>query len=115
MVSGAAACCPAVCATKHICNPRSQHCCVLARENHRLAFDWPPDTELACQWCCCSPVGTYNTGGNTAGCQKCGSGLTTRGPRAANASMCLAPAGSYVERGTGKACQKGTYSEELNN
>jgi hypothetical protein len=64
---------------------------------------------------CCSPIGTYNTGGNTAGCQKCGIGLTTRGVKAANASMCLAPAGSYVERGTGKACQKGTYSEELNN
>ncbi|WIA13038.1 hypothetical protein OEZ85_006646 [Tetradesmus obliquus] len=61
------------------------------------------------------PIGTYNTGGNTAGCQKCGAGLTTLGPRSMNASMCLAPAGSYVERGTGKACQKGMYSEELNN
>eukprot|EP00775_Hariotina_reticulata_P003324 gene3324-3601_t len=43
------------------------------------------------------PVGTFNVGGNTAGCQKC-----------------VAPAGSYLDRGIGKLCPKGTYTDTLN-
>jgi len=34
------------------------------------------------------PVGTYNTGGNPAGCQSCASGLTTSGNGSQSASSC---------------------------
>jgi hypothetical protein len=34
------------------------------------------------------PVGTYNVGGNTAGCQKCGAGLTTNSTGSASSSDC---------------------------
>jgi hypothetical protein len=32
--------------------------------------------------------GTYNVGGNTAGCQKCGAGLNTAGTGSTSASAC---------------------------
>ena len=34
------------------------------------------------------PVGTYNVGGNTAGCQKCGAGLTTASDASSSPSAC---------------------------
>lgn len=34
------------------------------------------------------PVGTYNVGQNTAGCQKCGAGLTTAGEKSKAADDC---------------------------
>lgn len=34
------------------------------------------------------PVGTYNVGGNTAGCQKCSAGLTTAASSSNSASLC---------------------------
>lgn len=33
-------------------------------------------------------TGTYNVGSNTAGCQKCGSGLDTAGPGSNSSSLC---------------------------
>ncbi|KAF6264065.1 hypothetical protein COO60DRAFT_1663488 [Scenedesmus sp. NREL 46B-D3] len=57
--------------------------------------------------------GTYNVGSNTAGCQKCGAGLTTADTGSNAASLCLAPAGSYLDKGIGKLCQRGTYSTAL--
>ncbi len=60
------------------------------------------------------PVGTYNVGKNTAGCQKCGAGLTTAGNTTTVAADCVAPAGSYLDKGIGKLCQRGTYSTALN-
>ncbi|KAF6251142.1 hypothetical protein COO60DRAFT_1677280 [Scenedesmus sp. NREL 46B-D3] len=58
-------------------------------------------------------VATYNVGSNTAGCQKCGAGLTTAGTGSTAASACLAPAGSNLDKGIGKLCQRGTYSTDL--
>ncbi|WIA42320.1 hypothetical protein OEZ86_008334 [Tetradesmus obliquus] len=46
--------------------------------------------------------------------QKCGAGLTTATNGSTSASACLAPAGSYLDKGIGKLCQKGTYSTDLN-
>eukprot|EP00775_Hariotina_reticulata_P006225 gene6225-6462_t len=60
------------------------------------------------------PVGTFNMGGNTAGCQKCGAGLTTSATGKSSASDCLARAGSYLDKGVGKLCPKGTYTDSLN-
>ncbi|WIA42283.1 hypothetical protein OEZ86_008297 [Tetradesmus obliquus] len=60
------------------------------------------------------PVGTYNVGKNTAGCQKCGAGLTTASSTTMTAAGCVAPAGSYLDKGIGKLCQRGTYSTALN-
>lgn len=60
------------------------------------------------------PVGTYNVGGNTAACQKCGNGLTTNSTQSTSADACVAPAGSYLDKGTGKKCPKGTYTTDLN-
>ncbi|WIA14315.1 hypothetical protein OEZ85_002847 [Tetradesmus obliquus] len=59
-------------------------------------------------------IATYNVGSNTAGCQKCGAGLTTATNGSDSASDCQAPAGSYMDKGIGKLCQKGTYSTALN-
>ncbi|WIA08977.1 hypothetical protein OEZ85_008391 [Tetradesmus obliquus] len=59
------------------------------------------------------PEGTYNVGSNTAGCQKCGAGLTTATNGSDAASACMAPAGSYLDKGIGKICQRGTYSSAL--
>ena len=59
-------------------------------------------------------VGTYNVGGNTAACQKCGNGLTTNSTESTSPDACLAPAGSYLDKGTGKKCPKGTYTTDLN-
>jgi len=36
-------------------------------------------------------AGTYNIGGNTAGCQKCGPGLTTQQAGSSNSSQCASP------------------------
>uniref|UniRef100_A0A383V609 Tyrosine-protein kinase ephrin type A/B receptor-like domain-containing protein n=1 Tax=Tetradesmus obliquus TaxID=3088 RepID=A0A383V609_TETOB len=58
--------------------------------------------------------GTYNVGNNTAGCQKCGAGLTTADDGATSMAECKAPAGSYMDKGIGKLCQRGTYSTDLN-
>ncbi|KAF6261334.1 hypothetical protein COO60DRAFT_1699888 [Scenedesmus sp. NREL 46B-D3] len=59
-------------------------------------------------------IGTYNLGGNSAGCQRCGPGLVTAGNGSASASACVAPAGSYLDKGIGKLCPRGTYSTGLN-
>lgn len=59
-------------------------------------------------------VGFYNVGGNTAQCQKCGNGLTTNDTQSTSPADCLAPAGSYFDKGVGKKCPKGTYSTSLN-
>jgi hypothetical protein len=40
---------------------------------------------LSAQLC---PIGTYNVGQNTAGCQKCGAGLTTAAEGSDAASDC---------------------------
>ncbi|KAF8059701.1 hypothetical protein HT031_005109 [Scenedesmus sp. PABB004] len=58
--------------------------------------------------------GSYNTGRNQAACQKCGSGLTTEAPGATNSSLCVAPPGSYKDKGIGKRCPRGTHSEDYN-
>eukprot|EP00775_Hariotina_reticulata_P003830 gene3830-4087_t len=60
------------------------------------------------------PIGTFNLGGNTAGCQKCGAGLTTSAAGKSSASDCVAVAGSYLDKGIGKLCPKGTYTDSLN-
>lgn len=60
------------------------------------------------------PVGTYNVGGNTAQCQRCGAGLTTNITSASSPSACVAPAGSYLDKGVGKKCPKGTFTTGLN-
>jgi hypothetical protein len=60
-------------------------------------------------------AGTYNKGGNTAGCQQCGTGPTTVAEGASSISQCVAPPGSYIDRGAGKQCQKGTYSSDFTN
>lgn len=124
-------------------------------------------------------VATYNVGGNTAGCQKCGAGLTTATAGSSASTACreytvleytassaaavvlachmcarvtymglyhahccaaqrpqapwhltllvlplpllpccdlpaVAPAGSYLDKGVGKKCPKGTYTDSLN-
>lgn len=59
-------------------------------------------------------VGTYNVGGNTAGCQKCPSGLTTANTQSASLDDCVAPAGSFKDKGIGKLCPKGSYTTALN-
>lgn len=60
------------------------------------------------------PLATYNVGGNTAGCQACPPGLTTAAVGANSTSNCVAPAGSYLNRGVGTACPKGTFTTDLN-
>lgn len=59
---------------------------------------------------------TYNQGGNTLACQKCGLGLTTASRGSSSPAQCSAPAGSYVEKatGAGRLCPKGSYSTGLN-
>ncbi|KAF8059696.1 hypothetical protein HT031_005104 [Scenedesmus sp. PABB004] len=54
--------------------------------------------------------GYYNVGKNQAACQKCGAGLTTAGTGSTNSSSCIAPAGSFKDRGAAKLCPKATYS-----
>ncbi|KAF8061892.1 Svep1 [Scenedesmus sp. PABB004] len=55
-------------------------------------------------------VGSYNVGRNTAGCQRCNPGLTTVTEGAAAMSDCVAPPGSYYDRGMGRLCPRGTFS-----
>lgn len=55
-------------------------------------------------------IGTFNVGRNTAGCQRCNPGLTTTTPGATTMTDCVAPPGSYYDRGMGRLCQRGTYS-----
>jgi hypothetical protein len=48
------------------------------------------------------PIGTYNIGGNTAGCQSCNPGLTTADMGSVASTDCVAPAGSYLDKLTGR-------------
>uniref|UniRef100_A0A383VZF6 Tyrosine-protein kinase ephrin type A/B receptor-like domain-containing protein n=1 Tax=Tetradesmus obliquus TaxID=3088 RepID=A0A383VZF6_TETOB len=59
-------------------------------------------------------AGSYNAGGNSSPCQRCGSGLTTAGEGAKSARDCVAPAGSYMGGGSGLRCPRGTYTPAFN-
>ncbi|WIA40625.1 hypothetical protein OEZ86_013961 [Tetradesmus obliquus] len=61
------------------------------------------------------PIGTYNVGGNTVGCTKCGTGLTTTKTGATNSTACVAPPGSFADMGaSAKTCPRGTYTPDFN-
>ncbi|KAF8059695.1 SVEP1 [Scenedesmus sp. PABB004] len=59
-------------------------------------------------------AGSYNIGKNTAGCQRCPSGLTTQSTGANSSAACIAPAGSYMDKGIGKRCPRGTFTTDFN-
>ncbi|KAF6264075.1 hypothetical protein COO60DRAFT_270687 [Scenedesmus sp. NREL 46B-D3] len=59
--------------------------------------------------------GTYNSGRNSAGCQKCGPSMTTKLKGSGKREDCVAPAGYYTENGMAKKCQRGTFAADYNN
>lgn len=103
--------CPDGLATK-FAGAKSQQQCFTSAGYGRYSTRLPNNTVVLEGRLC--PQGTYNIGGNTAGCQKCGPGLTTQQDGSSSASQCVAPPGSYNDKGVGKKCQKGTFTTDYN-
>ncbi|WIA42282.1 hypothetical protein OEZ86_008296 [Tetradesmus obliquus] len=92
---------------------RSKMQCMTLPGYGRKSNREPGTGTLALESELCS-LGTYNSGGNTGGCQQCGNAMTTRSEGSAKKEECVAPKGHFTYNGIAKKCQKGTYSSDFN-
>lgn len=103
--------CPPGLATR-IAGAKSQAQCFTAPGHGRVSSRGDNGAVVLSSVVC--PPGTYNVGGNSAGCQPCGQGLTTAAEGASSAADCVAPPGRFLSRGgVGVACPIGTFSTGL--